>query len=88
MKWESKGIGDNSYFESKMKHSVHFGIPRKGFLLCFHSKDLLRADSIALFFSKYRLIAFCVTDLMSVDLDTLVNAPLGDRACILARAMY
>lgn len=88
MKWESKEIGDNFYFESKMKHSLHFGIMRKWFLLYIHSKDLLCADDIALFFSKYRLIAFCVTDLISFDLDTLVNVPVGDRGCILSGATY
>lgn len=86
VQWESKEIGDNFYFESKVKHSVRFGIPRKWFLLYIHSKDFLRADGIALFFGEYRLIALCVTDRVSVDLDTLVNAPLGDRACILAGA--
>ena len=70
VKWESEEIGDNFYFESKMKHSVRFGIPRKWFLHYIHSKDVLRADGIALFFGKYRLIAFCVTDRVSVDLDS------------------
>lgn len=32
---EAKGIKDNSY----MKHESAFGIPRKRFLLCVHSKD-------------------------------------------------
>lgn len=29
-----------------------------------------------------------MTDLISFDLDTLVNVPLGDRGCILSGATY